>query len=306
MKILITGGAGFVGSRLALLWKEKIPAAQITCFDNLKRRGSELNLPTLKSHGIEFVHGDIRNPEDFEMLTGNFDLMIEASAEPSVQAGDTGSPLYVIQTNLGGAVQCLEFARKRCGFVVFLSSSRVYSIPALTSLDLEPGKTRLELASIRGKRGISNDGINEDFSTGQYRSFYGTTKLAGELLLEEYNRSYGLKGVINRCGVLCGEGQMGKTDQGVFTLWVARHFFGGALSYTGFGGKGLQVRDLLHPEDLFALLYKQVEQQATEVHTYNVGGGNKVSTSLLEYTALCENATGKKISIGSKPETLRT
>ena len=127
MRILITGGAGFVGSNLASLYREKYPKAVIVAFDNLKRRGSELNVPILRSKGIEFHHGDIRSPADFESLKGSFDLFIEASAEPSVLAGTQGdSPMYAIETNLFGTVHALEYARRHCGAMVFLSTSRVY------------------------------------------------------------------------------------------------------------------------------------------------------------------------------------
>ncbi len=92
--ILITGGAGFVGSNLALKLKEKYPEIKISALDNLKRRGSELNLPRLKSAGINFFHGDIRNKEDFKQIE-NVDLILECSAEPSVLAG-IYSLLYLI------------------------------------------------------------------------------------------------------------------------------------------------------------------------------------------------------------------
>lgn len=294
MKVLIPGGAGFVGSNLARLIKEAHPKAEIVAFDNLKRRGSELNIPILKKYGIEFRHGDIRSKSDFDSL-GKFDVMIEASAEPSVLAGTGGeSPLYAIETNLGGTINALEFARANCGGVVFLSTSRVYSIPALTSIKLREGKTRFE-ADIKG--------VDELFSTNGFRSIYGATKLASELLIQEYAQAYGMKAVINRCGVIAGAGQFGKTDQGVFTLWVAKHHFGGALKYTGFGGKGLQVRDLLHPRDLFSLVETQIgEMSSWKGEVFNVGGGMDVSTSLLELTGICQEVTGKKIEIGSQKD----
>jgi dTDP-D-glucose 4,6-dehydratase len=116
--ILITGGAGFVGSNLALLFKAKYPKTKLIVLDNLKRRGSELNILRLKDQGIVFVHGDIRNPEDCE-LNEKIDLLLECSAEPSVLAGFNESPRYVINTNLAGTVNCLELARKHKADIVF-------------------------------------------------------------------------------------------------------------------------------------------------------------------------------------------
>jgi CDP-paratose 2-epimerase len=110
---MITGGAGFVGSALAMLFKEVHPSWLVVAFDNLRRRGSELNFAKFKPLGIEFADGDIRQSSDLEDLPGNFDLMVEASAEPSVLAGLDGSPNYVLQTNPIGTLNCLEFARRR-------------------------------------------------------------------------------------------------------------------------------------------------------------------------------------------------
>src|ERR1700761_24628 len=111
-KILITGGAGFVGSNLAILLRNKYPGYVITCMDNLKRRGSELNLSRLKIHGIEFVHGDIRNKSDFDQLEGGVDCVIDAAAEPSVLAGMNGNADYLIDTNFSGTINALNFCLK--------------------------------------------------------------------------------------------------------------------------------------------------------------------------------------------------
>src|SRR5258708_6676349 len=97
--ILITGGAGFVGSNLAISIKRKYPGYTVLCFDNLKRRGSELNLSRLKLHKIEFIHGDIREKADFEQIQVPVDAVIEAAAEPSVLAGLNGNTDYLIDTN---------------------------------------------------------------------------------------------------------------------------------------------------------------------------------------------------------------
>ena len=304
MKILITGGAGFVGANLATSFKAKMPSATVVAFDNLKRRGSELNPSRLKKLGIEFVHGDIRNPADLDALAGNFDLLIECSAEPSVTAGLTGSPRYLLETNLVGTLHCLEFARHRVAGTIFLSTSRVYSIAPLKEIALVEAKTRFELAGEQTITGLSALGIAETFPTHRPRSLYGASKLSSEFIFQEYMDTYGMKGVINRCGVLFGPGQFGKVDQGVFTLWVANHYYGRSLSYTGFGGSGKQVRDLLHPGDLFSLILLQIEKMDfISGRTFNVGGGPANSSSLLELTSLCREMVGRSVDLQSVPMT---
>src|SRR5262245_41260491 len=290
MNILITGGAGFVGSALAKYFRRHGAGASVVVVDNLHRRGSEWNLEGLRSEGVTFVHGDVRAMADLEALDDTFDVLIEASAEASVHAGIADSPRYVLDTNLLGALNCLEFARKRCGGFVFLSTSRVYSIGPLSQLPVVELPTRFELqADDCDIPGISSDGISEEFPCNTHRSYYGVAKLAAELLCQEYSSHGGLPVVINRCGVVAGPGQFGKTDQGVFTLWVAHHYFGRPLKYTGFGGKGVQVRDLLHPDDLCDLVGRQLQSwNLVSGRTFNVGGGRNNAVSLQEFTTLCQ------------------
>lgn len=304
VRVLITGGAGFVGSSLGRAFRERFPACEVVAFDNLRRRGSELNLAAFRERGIQFRHGDIRNPSDLRDLEGTFDLMIEASAEPSVLAGVHGSPAYLLESNLVGTLHCLELARQRVGQVIFLSTSRVYSIDPLRSIRLNERPTRFEIADEQLVVGVTPEGITEQFPVLQPRSLYGATKLASELIIQEYVATYGLNAVTNRCGVIAGPGQFGKVDQGVFTLWVANHLFGKPLRYLGFGGSGKQVRDLLHPLDLFDLVVRQIEH-AREIsgETFNVGGGPGGSTSLAELTSLCQNIIGREVAIESVPET---
>jgi CDP-paratose 2-epimerase len=304
MDVLITGGAGFVGSSLARSFKRENPACRVVAFDNLHRRGSELNVAAFKKEGIEFQHGDIRCPGDLDALQGTFDLFVEASAEPSVHAGMDGSPAYVLDTNLTGTLHCLEFARRRAGALAFLSTSRVYSIEPLRAIALREGERRLEAEDSQTLPGVTPRGISESFPTHLPRSFYGAAKLASELLIQEYASAYGLKAVINRCGVIAGPGQFGKVDQGVFTLWVANHYFGKPLKYTGFGGKGKQVRDLMHPDDLYDLLRAQcASPRGLSGGVFNAGGGLDVSTSLLELTDLCREVTGRSVPLASETAT---
>jgi CDP-paratose 2-epimerase len=298
MRILITGGAGFVGSNLALLMAER-RGSDVVAFDNLRRRGSELALPRLRAGGVGFVHGDIRNPGDLDELPAA-DLVIECSAEPSVNAGYGGSPRYLLDTNLFGTISCLDYARRHRSGLIFLSTSRVYSIAALRALPLRRADRRLVLEPAAEGPGWSERGITEDFPTTGPRSLYGASKLASELLIEEYKATYGLGTIVNRCGVLTGPWQMGKVDQGFFVLWAARHVYGGALAYTGFGGVGHQVRDVLHIADFFDLICRQIDDFADHSgRTYNVGGGPALSVSLAELTDLCAARTGQRLELGS-------
>jgi len=297
--ILITGGAGFVGSNLALMFKRKYPECEIIALDNLKRRGSELNIPRLKSEGISFIHGDIRNREDFEELPA-VEMVLECSAEPSVLAGIHSSPSYLLNTNLGGTINCLEFARQNGSAFIFISTSRVYPVKAINSLCYSEEETRFSLDGHQDIAGASQEGIAEYFPLEGARSLYGSTKLCSEIILQEYMESFGMVGVINRCGVITGPWQMGKVDQGVFVLWVARHIFGGSLSYIGYGGQGKQVRDFIHIDDLFDVLELQIGDIETfNGNIFNIGGGRENSVSLQELTAICQKVTGKTIEIAS-------
>ncbi len=301
--LLITGGAGFVGSSLAIRFKNLYPSATVTAFDNLHRRGSELNLPRLREAGVKFQHGDIRCVEDYQQL-GDFDLLIDCAAEPSVQAGVGGSPQYVLNNNLVGTMYCLEAARVRNARFVLLSTSRVYPMSTLNRLAWREESDRFCWAGDDGLPGYSPRGIAEQFPLEGARSFYGASKLACELLLQEYVYGTGMRAVINRCGVLAGPWQMGKVDQGVITLWIANHYFRRPLRYIGYGGTGKQVRDILHVDDLFDLLVIQLRTPAVwDGRIYNIGGGNEVSVSLKELTELCAAETGQRISIAPVPET---
>jgi len=296
-KILITGGVGFVGANLALGLKEKYGSVQITALDNLKRRGSELNIKRLTDRGIRFAHGDVRNQEDMSAV-GKVDAIIECSAEPSVLAGYNESPRYVIDTNLLGAVNCLELARQSGASFIFLSTSRIYPIDKINRISFEEGDSRFSLAPEQKLPGISEKGITEDFPKEGVRSLYGSTKLAAELLLQEYIHAYGVRGVIDRCGVIAGPWQMGKVDQGFASLWVLSHFFKKELNYIGFNGTGKQVRDVLHIDDLVDLIDRQLcDINRVNGEVYNVGGGAANSVSLLELTDMCRDISGNRIGI---------
>jgi CDP-paratose 2-epimerase len=303
MKIVVTGGAGFVGSTLCLQLKDKYPSYEVVAFDNLKRRGSELNLADFQKKGIPFFHGDIRNNEDLSTL-GSFDVLIEASAEPSVTAGLDSDPTYVINNNLYGSINCFNACLKNRAKLIFLSTSRVYPIDTIEKANYIEESTRFSFDVNQTQIGISNKGISEKLSLDGARSFYGTTKLSSEMFIQEYAAFYGLKAAITRFGVIAGPRQMGKTDQGVVTLWMAKHYWKQSLKYIGYGGEGKQVRDLLHVDDVVKLIDLQIHQiEKFEGKIYNVGGGIENSASLLEMTSICEKITGNKIQIASEVET---
>jgi CDP-paratose 2-epimerase len=286
MRVLITGGAGFVGSNVASALALRHPDWEVVAFDSLHRRGSELTLDRLRSAGVAFIHGDVRQPGDLADA-GGFDALLECSAEPSVMAGISGGRDYVVHTNLLGAYHCFEAAARHDAQVIFLSTSRVYPIGALSELPLTETETRFDLPG---------EGIAEDFPLAGKRTLYGATKLASELLLAEYD----LPWAINRCGVIAGPWQMGKVDQGVFTFWVLAHHTGRALQYIGYGGEGKQVRDLIHVDDVVELIDLQLcAPDDWAGQTFNVGGGREISLALAETTALCRELTGKDVPISA-------
>lgn len=298
-RVLITGGAGFVGANLAVSLARRHPGWEIVALDNLRRRGSELNLSRLREAGVDFVHGDVRELDDV-LAVEPVDAIVECSAEPSALAGVDGSPSYAMHTNLLGAYHCLELARRDSAQFVFLSTSRVYPIGGLAALRYDECETRFELAGRQESPGVSIDGISEAFPLAGARTIYGTTKLAAELLVAEYAAGFGLPTVVNRCGVIAGPWQMGRVDQGVFTYWLLAHQLGLPLRYLGFEGTGKQVRDVLHVADLVDLLDDQLARpEAWAGATVNVGGGREQSLSLRETTDLCRELTGNDVAVVS-------
>lgn len=301
-RVLVTGGAGFVGASVSVGLAKRHPEWEVIALDNLHRRGSELNLPRLRGAGVRFVEADVRDPAALAACDA-IGALVECSAEPSALAGLGGDTTYAVHTNLTGAYNCLELARRDGAQLVFLSTSRVYPFGSLGELEYEEGPTRFELRSEQRVPGTSAAGVREDFPLDGARTLYGATKLAAELLITEYQEAFELRCVVNRCGVIAGPWQMGKVDQGVFAHWLLHHAFRRPLQYIGFGGSGKQVRDLLHVDDLVDLIERQLaEPDRWAGVTINVGGGSGCSLSLLETTALCRELTGNAVPIEPVPE----
>lgn len=283
-----------MGSHLAISLKRKNPKWNIVALDNLKRAGSETKLPLLKKGEVNFLHGDVRIASD--LPSDKFNTILDCAAEPSVLAGYTSNRDYPLQTNLQGTLNLLELALKNKSQIVLLSTSRVYSIPKLKELQFQISDTRYILNPEQKIPGCSSNGIAEDFPTDTYRSLYGTTKLASELFLEEYHQAFGLPTTVLRSGVIHGPGQLAKADQGIITFWLRKHLQKDPLQYIGFKGK--QTRDAIDVRDLPHLIDQIIQNpQKWDNKRFNIGGGIKNSSSLLELTKICEEITGNKLKI---------
>ncbi len=294
MRIIISGICGFVGSTLALRLREVVDGAEVFGFDNFIRPGSERNRARLTEAGIAVRYADLRNAGDMEALPAA-DWVIDAAANPSVLAGVDGktSSRQLVEHNLGGTVNLLEYCKAHGAGFILLSTSRVYAIKPLAEMKtvIEGEAFRPDL-SAGAPIGLSAAGISEEFSTTPPLSLYGTTKLASELLALEYGEAFDFPVWINRCGVLAGAGQFGRADQGIFSFWINSWLRDGALKYVGFDGRGRQVRDCLHPHDLVPLLQKQMAGKSARPRVCNVSGGVANSISLAQLSAWCAERFG--------------
>ena len=289
MKILLTGVSGFAGYSIAKQLSDEIPKLEIIGIDNLSRRGSERNLPLIKRLGVSYFHGDIRSESDINALP-SVDWVIDCAANPSVLAGLDGnsSSKQLMEHNLIGTINLLEYCKRHKAGLILLSTSRVYSASELSALPVKPSDNRFDLQDC-DLIGATNNGISEDFPTTAPLSLYGASKLASETLILEYGECFGFPVWINRCGVLAGAGQFGKVDQGIFSFWIHSFKEKNPLKYIGFDGTGHQVRDALHPKDLIPLLTRQIQEPNWDApKIINVGGGIENSMSLKELSVWCE------------------
>ena len=296
MKILITGICGFVGSTLAKALLNYIPGCQIAGIDNFSRSGSWINKSVLQQLGVQIFHGDIRVASDLEILP-RVDWVIDAAANPSVLAGVDGktSSRQLVQHNLQGTINLLEYCKQHSVGFALLSTSRVYSIPGLSAIEVQEKDGAFEPSSDQSfPLGISIDGVSELYSTAPPVSLYGSTKVASEHLALEYGETFNFPVWINRCGVMAGAGQFGHPGQGIFAFWVHSFREQRSLKYIGFGGEGYQVRDCLHPNDLVELLINQFAEplNTNKPRIINVSGGVENSLSLRQLSRWCEDRFG--------------
>ena len=279
MKILITGGCGFVGSNLAIYLKKVLTRSKIYSLDNLSRKGSIFNHARLRKHKIKNFKFNIENYKSFKRLP-KFDLIIDCCAEAAVEVSKVQID-RVINTNLIGTFNILKKCSKDKSNLIFLSSSRVYSI-----------------------ENLNKKIVNENFDTIKPKSIYGFSKLSSELLIREFSYLFKIKYIINRLGVIAGPWQFGKEQQGFVSLWVWRHLIRGRLSYNGYGGKGRQIRDVVHIADVCRLVQSQISKfNKINNILVNAGGGKKNSVSLKRLTKICQEITSNKLKITSQKKT---
>ncbi len=295
-RVLVTGACGFTGARVIARLLRTRADLEVTGIDNFSRPGSPRNQEPLRALGVRLRHADVRCASDFDSLP-EVDWVIDAAANPSVLAGVDGaqSGRRLLENNLWGTVNMLEFCRQRNAGFILLSSSRVYSLAALNQLPLQAEGGRFRLQTAGGlPPGLSAAGVAEGFSSEPPVSLYGASKRCSEQLALEYGSAFGFPVWINRCGLLAGAGQFGRPDQGIAAYWIHSWRERQPLRFLGFGGHGWQVRDLLHPEDLADLLDRQMQAGfgAGSPRVLNVGGGLDSSFSLAELTAWCADRFG--------------
>jgi len=274
---------------------------QMLGLDNFSRKGSELNISELTDLGIDLIRGDIRSQFDIDALP-KVDWVIDCAANPSVLAGIDGqtSSRKLIEHNLLGTINLLEYCKRQKAGLILLSTSRVYSASELAALPVKSSDDRFKLQDC-DVSGASCLGMSEDFPTTAPLSLYGASKLASETLILEYGECFDFPIWINRCGVLAGTGQFGKVDQGIFSFWIHSFRERKPLKYIGFNGTGHQVRDALHPKDLVPLLLRQMlEPDAEAPKIINLGGGVQNSLSLKELSNWCEDRFGQNEVLASQ------
>jgi CDP-paratose 2-epimerase len=304
LKILVTGAAGFAGSNISRSILEHSCDVEILGFDNLSRSGSEMNVKLVEELGVRLIRGDARVQSDLDSMP-TVDWVIDCAANPSVLAGLDGqvSSRQVMEHNLLGTINLLEYCKKHGAGLILLSTSRVYSAKELAQLPVHKKGDGFQLEKDYSETGISGKGISEVFPTSAPISLYGASKLTSETLILEYAEAFDFPVFINRCGVLAGAGQFGKADQGIFSYWLHSFREKKPLKYIGFGGTGLQVRDALHPKDLVPLLVRQMQEPDRDApKIINLGGGVENSMSLKQLTSWCEERFGPNEVLASGEE----
>ena len=282
-KILIAGGAGFVGSNLAFHFKSL--GDEVIVMDNLVRRGGELNLPIFKDLGIQFIHGDIRNREDLNSLP-DVDVVLLTAAQPC--AINYANPTFDITNNTMGVMNMLEWCRLENTPLIFWSTNKTYTGEHTNCVPYSVSDRRFvwDDPDYQQEGWSFEHGFNEHLTVnGRDHSIYGLSKIAADLMIQEWSDAYKIPSIINRFSCLAGPNQWGKAEQGWVSWFVLAEQLN--LPLTVYGYDGYQVRDYLFTPDINNLIEKQVNAILANPHgyvgeVYNVGGGMEYSVSINE------------------------
>lgn len=281
MKIIVTGGCGFIGSAICIYLREKLKFSNIISIDNLSKDYSRFNEKILKKNGIKNFKIDLGSYHSLKKINFKSDIIIDCSADPAVE-DSRKNVNRVFKNNLVSTLNVLEKVSNDKSFLIFLSTSRVYPV----KLSYQKFKNRKKYL------------YNENTSTEGPKTIYGFTKLASEMLIQEYYFMNNINYIINRCGLITGPGQFGKVEQGLISLWLWRHLNNLSVTYKGYYGKGSQIRDVLYITDLCDLIFKQIKNRnKVYSQTFCVGGGYKNSISLKKLTHLCRSISRNKTKI---------
>lgn len=286
--VLITGGAGFIGSNLAAFYAKK--GKQVVILDNLKREKTEHNLLWLKqnySENIRFIKADILAEstllkdiiEDVDVV---FHLAGQVAVTTSVQ-----NPIDDCKINILGTLKVLEAIRssKKKPALLYSSTNKVYG--DLHSLEVK--ETPLRYIQTQHPFGIAEDQLLD------FHSPYGCSKGAADQYVRDYARIYRLKTVVFRQSCIYGYRQFGVEDQGWVAWFVIAAMTGKQMTIYG---TGKQVRDILFIEDLCAAYDAAINTlEKTSGQIYNIGGGHTNTLSLLELIQILEKKLQKKIPV---------
>lgn len=281
MKILITGGAGFLGTNIALLALQK--GYQVVVMDNFVRHGSDNNARMLEEKGVEIVHGETRLEEDWDSFKG-IEAIIHLAGQPGIPKS-LENPKLDFKVNAVGTMNALEFARKNGKIpVIYASTNKIYS-DAINEIPLREKEKRYQFLMETGIKGVSDKGITEDFpmdSAGAHpHSPYGVSKASADLLTQEYFHAFGVPTVVMRMSCIYGLYQNGVSEQGWTDYFVRQRILGDNKLI--FYGNGKQVRDCLFGTDAaeaYLMALEKIEDAKGQV--FNLGG-REFNSSLIEW-----------------------
>jgi CDP-paratose 2-epimerase len=286
LKILITGGCGFIGCNAAFRFHES--GHKVALLDNLSRPCTDLNLEWLREQGrIEFIRADVRDPRRISdaLRNGGFDVVIHLAAQVAVTTS-VKDPANDFEVNAAGTINVLEGIRRYSPETIFLNASTNKVYGKLQRVAVRETATRYRFSN--GCVGIS------ELQPLDFHSPYGCSKGAADQYTLDYARIYGLRTVNFRQSCIYGPHQFGVEDQGWVAWFTIAHEMGKPITIYG---TGKQVRDLLSVDDLVTCYLKSIERiDRVAGMSFNIGGGLENALSIVEFLDLLSDLSGRKVN----------